>query len=689
MRKIHFYGIYGILGFILIITSCATSNAPITIPTPLRPPLESTVIHTPASTPKKVIEPTEPSEPERIHFSKTPQFPTLIGAVTPQLQDDLIPKFPNSPPVKINVENLPLPAFINEVFGNLLGLTFEIDTKLKDKKDLVTLRINQAQQPAQFYRLARQVLANYGVAIDIQKNLIRFVVQTQQESDSPALLIRGETLPEVPPSNRPIFQFVQLKVSTNAQIMRWLKIAYKNAKLQILEVPSRNAILLIGRSQLVREVTKAIKFLDQPWIKGQYSIRIEPVFLNVNELANHLVKILNTQGYTASTNPTFGSIILLPIKPLNAIFVFAADVKILAHVKKWAEQLDYANLKKEPKKPGEPEHNLFFYPVKHTLAAPMASVLNTLLRALIVLPRGQDRTRLRMITDGPRNTLLFVGTNQEWARLLPILQKMDQPDKQVLIEATIAEVTLTDEAEHGVEWTLDKADIGGLEGNIGTLGKLGVGGSGLSYVLSNAGQSRAILNAFASNSRATILSTPRLMVRSGSQASMDVGTEIPTLSSQTTSNQQLAGDSAILQQIQYRRTGTSLKIKPTVYAGRRVDLEITQEVSQAQPNTTSNIDSPVIFNRKIATQLSLSDGQSVLLGGMIENTRTKGNRGIPILKDIPLIGQLFRVDQTSAARTELVVLIIPYIINDEREAKAITESLEQRLELLPSLLPKQ
>ena len=378
---------------------------------------------------------------------------------------------------------------------------------------------------------------------------------------------------------------------------------------------------------------------------------------------------------------------VLSIKAANIIIVFAAEAQILAHVQQWAEQLDQPNLQAGGA-PGSSEMpGLYFYLVKNTAAEPLAQTLNGLLGEII--PSSTKETQAKLVVDKQRNVLLFTGPNQAWARLLPILQEMDKPAKQVLIEVTLAEIMLSDQDEQGIEWVINKANLGGLDGKLTTWtgegGGLGLGNQGLIYTLSNASQVRAVLNAFTSNSRATILSTPRLMVRSGSQATIDVGSEIPTLSSQSTTNQLQGGNTAILQQIQYRSTGISLNITPIVYAGQRVDLKITQTISESQPNTTSNIDSPVILNRQLSTQLTLHDGHSVLLGGLISNNRNEGQTGIPFLKDIPVLGQLFRVDKTSGSRTELIMMIIPYVIDNDDEAKAISQAIQQRLELLPFL----
>lgn len=167
------------------------------------------------------------------------------------------------------------------------------------------------------------------------------------------------------------------------------------------------------------------------------------------------------------------------------------------------------------------------------------------------------------------------------------------------------------------------------------------------------------------------------MVRSGQSANVSVGSEVPIISRQSTSDE-VAG---ILQDVQYRKTGISLDVTPTVYSDGRIDLEISQEVSQAAPTESSTINSPTILSRNLNTRLSLQDGSSILIGGLISNNATKGNSRIPILGDLPWIGHLFRVDSQSADRSELMVLIVPYLIKNGSQAEAITRAFRERLKL--------
>ncbi|MDM8567587.1 secretin N-terminal domain-containing protein [Candidatus Halobeggiatoa sp. HSG11] len=682
--------LYILIVFTLI--SCSAPKSKTTLPELLREPIteaSSNLKNTPATSATNLINNTRfqslPSPPSRKTTSAT-------------ISDIEIPHFKTNKPVVVNIESLPLPAFINEVFGNLLDLSFEMNKDVSRKKDLVTLRINEPQTPTELYNLTIQVLANYQVGAELKGNFIQFLRQKKQQADTPSLLVEGLALPDVPPSHRPIIHFVILKVVAATQVKIWLEEAFKGHELNTRLDLQRNAIILVGRPQVIKQAIRAIEVLDQPLMRSQYSLRIEPAVLSATVLSKHLITVLKSQGYAASGNANNGSIIVLPFEETDAIIVFAGDAKVLAFVQKWAEKLDHINTELTESEDEKPK--LFSYKVKHIAADLLVETLNQLLKPTVGKTQNNKRNKpnsknnlqnnavsqqSKIVVDENRNALIFIGFSEEWKDLLPVIKDMDVAPKQVLIEATIANVVLSKDSQNGIEWVLNSAGVNGLDGSISSMTSQ-VGSSGLLYSLSSAGKVRAKLNAFVSNGRATILSTPRLMVRSGSEATIDVGDEIPTLTSQATSSDlQMNGNSAILQQVQYRKTGTSLSIKPTVYAGRRVDLQISQEVSSAQPNSTSAISSPTISSRSINTELSLQDGHSVLLGGLISTTSSEDESGIPFLKDLPIIGQLFRVNGTSTTRTELIIMIVPYVIDNDEEAVAIADTLQSRLKLLPNL----
>jgi len=634
---------------------------------------------------------------KKIRFQATPTTPKQKRIVDFNVEE-IKPSLSHSQPVSINVENIPLPSFINEVFGNLLKLSFEIAPALQKSKDLVTLRVVEPQKPIELYNIAKKVLVNYGVDIEIEEKLLRFVVGNKNASKTPPLLISGRALPNVPLSHRPIFQFVPLTAVRNTMVAGTLRGLYGGSKLNISEDPNRNAILLKGTSNLVNQAIEAIKFLDQPYMRGRHSVRINPVFLSASELAKQLNQVLRTEGYASSIGATLGSIILLPMDTINSVIVFSVDKKILDHALQWARTIDTpGHLNNTNNKSG-----VYFYAVENTQAENIATVLSPLLQnqqrqQQRQLPR-QDRpvipntqTLSNLVVDKVRNALIYQGEGEKWASLLPVIKKMDQPAKLVLVEVTVAQITLTDNEKFGIEWILQNVGIGDLTGTLNTGFDIAKqAGSGLTYRLNSAGQTRALLNAYAKNQRVSVLSSPRLMVKSGETASINVGSQVPIVTSQSSDpNTQQDGTSAILQQIQYRNTGVILEVKPTVHAESRVDLEVSQEISSVGSADASI--TPTINNRKVETSLSLSDGGSILIGGLISTSVDKSNTGIPVLKDVPVVGHLFRSDSVTKDRNELIIMITPYIISTDTEAEAITENFRQMLHIedLPENLSQQ
>lgn len=588
----------------------------------------------------------------------------------------------------ISAENMSLPAFVNEIFGNLLGTNFVLDKKLQKNKDRVTMRVTEPQTPENLYKLTKQVLFDYGIEVTEEDNFIRISLSTKVSS-KPPLLVSGATLPSVPLSHRPIFQLVPLKIVRSSLIIRWLTDAYANKKLRIKDNPQRNAILLIGADQNVKEAIRAIEFFDKPYMRGRKSLRIEPAFLSADELAQLLVDSLTAQGYGASRSlSSSGSILILPVKKSNMVLLFATDQSVLEHARKWAISLDKPNLQAGNK-------SLFFYSVKNTRAESIATTLNSLLNGIGAqkksgssLPQTTNTTSRRgqsgatIMVDEDRNALLFKGEPADWQRIMALIQNMDVPAKQVLVEVTIAEVNLTETEKFGVEW-FAKGDTGRFGGNFTSQPVESIGGVGLNWVLDVAGGTAANLNAYATDSRVKVLSTPRLVVKTGTTANFDVVTEIPTVTGRRNSAQLTAGTSDIIQEIVYRKTGIVLAIEPIVHAGDRVELNVSQQVSETLPlEAGGTTDSPAIFSRNVQTSLTLKSGGSVFLAGLISNRQTKADAGIPILKDLPFIGYLFKSEKIDKSRTELIITITPYILNDENDAQSITDSLIKGLKLV-------
>ena len=653
--------------------------------------------------------------------------------------------------IMLSIESMPIPAFINEVYGNILHRSFEIAPGLQKLTDLVTVRTSENLSPEEVDSLCRQVLGNYGLIVEEQGAVLRFYqALNAKQTGEPPLLVSGRTLPEVPISHRPIFQIVPLRVVNSTLMDQWLNSAYKDYGLKVTVSKSGNSIILMGPRPLVAQAVEGIKMLDQPSMSGRYSMRIEPLYLEAEDLCDMLADVLAAEGYSTSKNikSQGASVILLPIESVKAVIAFAPDMGTLNHVRDWVKTLDNPGQAME-----DDIYGIFYYSVQNTSAEDLYEVLENVVQNLpqggafqkygsgttgVTKARSRSTTTKttdttnskdpsaarpdnktnqnkdqakkgskskdseeqedepgNLVIDKARNAIIFQGKRSEWRQLLSVIKEMDRAARMVLIEVTIAEITLSEEEEFGVEWLLENTDLGhdftggdqnnSLGGTIKTLDQLGIGSSGISFILDNAGSTRAILNAFASKDRVSILSTPRVMVKSGGKATIDVGNEVPTVTSQTTSN---SDDTNIYQSITYRETGVLMTVEPIVHSGQRIDLEISQEVSEAKQTTDSDIDSPTIFSRSIETSLGLRDGGSVLIGGLISRSKSKGYTGVPVLSTVPVLGRLFRVDSEEMEKTELVMLIVPYIIDNDQDAIDVTNALKSRLDGISMLPPE-
>ncbi|NDY96319.1 secretin N-terminal domain-containing protein [Wenzhouxiangella limi] len=674
---------------VLALAACATPPAPLSAEGPLRSPAGNT----PAASADNAdpdasrADPQDRPEQSRERFkalAATGNWSNLASMALADVPEDL-----PAGPFRLNFEAMPLPVFIDEAFGRVLQLDFQMDEAVRQRGDLVTLRLAEPQDGPALYQTALRILARYGVGAFNDGDLFYFALDNDAAGSPLPLLATGATLPSVPETHRPVFQIVPLAVVRNTQVRSLLADIFRGRGLEVSEDAGRNAILLQGRPEIIRQALATIEVLDQPLMRGRNILRIEPIYRSAGELASEIQELLTAQGYAPETGG-LGPVTLVPVDAVNVLFAFAATDDVLSQIQAWAVELDRVVAPPD-------EESLFRYQAQRTSAENIAGVLRNLLGSGMVLEpaeglrdqrdstqaRQQGRAASGLVVDDVRNAILFRGTGAEWQRLRPLMEQMDTETPMVLVEVTIAEISLTDQRDIGVEGLLEGLEIGGFSGTVSTVDGLGLGGSGLSAVFDNPGDARVILNAFQSSDRVSILSRPHLLVQSGSEASIDVGTDVPIITRQASSADiSSPGGPSILQDVAFRNTGIILRISPTVRGRGVVDLAIDQEVSEAQQTESSSINSPSIFTRRVSTELTARDGRPLMLGGLISENRSEGTSGVPGFSRIPLLGRLFRSDGASSNRTELVILMIPYILPGHDEAEKITEAF--RLRLTPS-----
>ena len=632
---------------------------------------------------------------------------TVAEGIVDRLGEDL-----TGDPVRVSFHDVPLVAFINAVFGEELGMSFVISPGLRDKTDLVTLKLTEPLPPRHLFATARRVLREYGVDVqEAEEGILTFSASQEAASRDVPLLVSGRTLPEVPLTHRTIFQLVPLEVVRGPQVRGWLLEAFDRKDLKVLEDPDRNALLLRGSADMLARALAMIEVLDQPLLRGRHGIIIEPVFMAAADLAGALNSVLRAEGYQSSLGVAGpASVILLPLAGVNKVVVFASDRDIVDHVEEWAAVLD--TRQKELI-----EEAVFTYQVRNTQAEELTEILERMVGIQVDASasassepaeagtgrgeRGERRTGspavartpspaaslapsaagARIVVDPRRNLVLFRGSGREWAEVRSVIEKLDRSVPSVLIEVLVAEVSLTDEEKTGFEFLL-KGGIGSRGITAGTLGGIGRAGGGLSFTLDSAGETRAALNLFYKDDRVVIRSRPRLLVKSGETASIDVGNEIPVVTQYSDDDREVDGTTNVLQDVSYRKTGVQLEIKPLVQANGLVDLQISQQLSEARPGAATSFGgSPTILNRQISTSLTLKDGGSLVMGGLISGNQSAGEQGVPFLGRMPILGRVFRTDSLQEDRTELLVMVTPYVVADHEEGWELTRRIREQLEL--------
>jgi general secretion pathway protein D len=438
----------------------------------------------------------------------------------------------------------------------------------------------------------------------------------------------------------------------------------------------------------------------------------------------------STSAGLASSFPLYGALRIVPIERINSVMVVTPRAAYLDEARRWIEKLD---------QPGgnSPEAQLFVYPVQNGDAKHLASVLNGLFGNGSAATTQQPATSgvapglksttaasvsfsstnastmgnstgtqnanaatqgggstsmalnsgVRVMADDINNAVLVYGKRGEYEKIEATLKQLDVAPNQILIEASIIEVTLTDDLQYGLQWAFTDS----ARGSSGLLGTgilstaastaagiaFGATPAGFSYTLRNsAGDVRAILNALAEKSLVKVISSPSLMVLDNHTASIVVGDQQPIQSGTTTTS---GGN--VTTSIEYKDTGVSLSVTPSVNAGNMVTMQLNQAVTDVGAKDTVT-GQRSFLQRQFSSKVAVRSGESLVLGGLIRDNTSSDKTGLPVLQDIPLFGNLFGATTKTMKRTELVVVITPRVVRTEVDVREVGRELKDRMKML-------
>lgn len=289
--------------------------------------------------------------------------------------------------------------------------------------------------------------------------------------------------------------------------------------------------------------------------------------------------------------------------------------------------------------------------------------------------RGGLMGQTTVVPHGPTNSLLIRTAPPNFPLLQETVQSLDVRPAQVLLEVTVAEVTLGRGNQFGIDWSTVGGSTQTSFGNFGASDSSTARDLAVRLVTLRNANVRAILRALSTTSQVKVLSTPSVVATNNRESRILVGSRVPFIAST-----RLANDVALDRNVQYEEVGTSLTIVPTINRDDYVSVQILQEVSTLTSQTIqSALNAPVISTREASTRAVMRDGQTVVIAGLIGTSQEEVESGIPLLKDIPLMGALFKRRSTNRNRTEVAIFVTPYIVRSDEDADQVRERVRERM----------
>jgi general secretion pathway protein D len=627
--------------------------------------------------------------------------------------------------VALNFERAPLTEVVHTILGDLLNLNYSLDQPLTGE---ITLHTRAPIPRQQLLPILETVLQTNGAMMVRGEDGLYHLGKADAMRPMAGAPRRLDDLPAG--YGLVIVPLTHISAQSMADILK--PVARPDAFVRI--DPFRNMLILAGSRNQIDGWMEMVNSFDIDLMAGM-SVGIFPLeHATVNEIYVALGALLShglavtaeeqrkrqAQGEAGTpltadlALPTpMSSLQILPIERLNSLLVIAPRARQLEQVRDWIERLD-----RQPENALEPQ--LFVYAVQNGTATHLAGLLGALFSGggigntpapgaagSGVAPglgeaslgggvsqamreagatAGQQTfsqstigDNIRVVADEHNNALLIFAPRREYQKIEAALRKLDVAPTQVLIEASIIEVTLTDQLRYGLEWYFNNSIHGDWRGdgllNLRTSGDIGPSQPGFSYSISNpVGELRAVLNALAEKSLLNVISNPSILVLDNHTAAIHVGDQQPIRSAET-----ITDGGRTTTSIQYKDTGVMLSVTPSVNAGGMVSMIVRQEVTDVG-SVDQATGQRAFLRREISTRVAVRSGETVVLGGLIRDNNSRGKQGVPFLHDLPVVGNLFGSTSTSSNRTELLVMIVPRVIRNEQDIREVSAEMRERMQ---------
>lgn len=601
-----------------------------------------------------------------------------------------------------------------------LGTNYIIDPSVKDQT--ITIGMVEAPQKMKTSELLDLVLKLHGLTMVWEGDFVRILPVDGKEVLVGLELLYGNLPNPNLMREELVIQIIPLRYTTPSAISSVLR-EFMSPSARLIEEPVNNLLIVIDKANYIRKIMELIPLFDINVLQNKKMVLYQLEFVDAVETVAALQDVLAVYGLQKENE----RVSIIPMETVNGIMVVSPMEEIFKEVEFWIEKLDREAQFEEPQ--------VFIYEVENTTVDALTNTIGQIygLRAGASggiggsagaserrttspnrdpndqsnrtepektqapgMPQiGDPNSRNLMITDKDNNALIFYTTPREYYRIRKTLKQLDVLPRQVFMEVTVLKVELNDALTLGIDWSLGDGEattgsttsaIRGTSDDDPTRTRSLSLASGLNFTYSYAALTERItakLTALKTNGFANILQQPHIMALDNKSASINIGQEVPILTSNVnipgTTGGTTSGSIVQTSNVQYRSTGVELTFTPHINANGVIRLEIGLGISAPGANVAVANNQPQINTNNLATEMIVRNNQTIIMGGIIADTEDWSKSTIPFLGRIPLLRHLFSNRKKSMAKTELVVMITPRVIDSEEKSIEVTNEFRSKI----------
>ena len=605
--------------------------------------------------------------------------------------------------VTLDFDNADIYEVINAL-ADVIGMNYIIDPAVKGK---VNIHTSGEVDKNQILPILEIIFEMNNIAA-VKTGDIYKIIPIKEAKTRPLMPETGREIKEedLQSPDRMRIQFVPLRYIPVGEMSKLLKPFLTKAG-EIMEYPKNNVMIVVDTNINVKRLLSMVDTVDVSYFEGMNVKFYELKNADVKDLAKEMETIFGAMGIGKGTDKGVG-VNFVPLERLNMMLVIVNQMPdIIAKVDDWVAKLDEINT--------DVEEQIFIYFLQNGKATDVGDIINKIYGEGVETKKKEGTPvkktpekpgaipaatatvagKIKVVTDETTNALIIRATTSDYNIIKKTIQLLDIVPRQVLIEVLIAEITLGDDTQFGVDWRFKKKDVG-VGGETGTFDNIlnnNVPDIAADYAGAAAGYTAvfaasdlyARLYAYAGENRLNVLSSPHVLAANNKEAKIEVGQEVPIVTSEYAPD--IAGTADVTSRsIQYRDTGILLTVTPRINEKGLVAMDVSQEVSQVSEQTITGISSPIITKRSAKTSLVVQNGSTIVIGGLIQEQNERSMSGIPFFSKIPLLNYFFSYTKNKVTKTELVILITPHVVRTLEEADLITKEFTDKIEGLKKMI---